>query len=214
MLTDGKQIAAARQLLSWSQADLATRSGVSKPSIIRIEKDLMSVKDDLRKSIEKEFSNENLEFVDGGVRVNKKIVQIIEGNDCYQKILDDAYNVLSKTGGEFLKSGANEKRSSEIVVNKLDLMRKSGITFRSLLKNGDNFMRGPSEEYRWMDDSLYVESDVKFIYSNKVGYLMSWFNTYRIILIEDDKIAEENKRIFNFIWNKSTKPSQITKVSN
>jgi len=156
----------------------------------------------------------NLEFVNGGARINKKIVHIIEGDDCYQKVLDDAYSILSKTKGEFLKSSANEKRSSDAVISKLNLMRESGIEFRSLLKNGDNFMRGPAEEYRWLDDDLYVESDVKIIYANKVGYLMSWLNTYRIVLIEDEKIAEENKRIFNFIWKQSTKPSFIEKATN
>lgn len=212
MLTSGKQIAAARQLLGWSQADLADRSGVSKPSIIRIEKDLMSVKYDVRQSIEKPFLDNNLEFIEGGARLSKKIVHIIEGDDCYQRILDDAFRDLSKTDGEFLKSGANEKRSNTVVIDKLNFMRESGIKFRSLLKKGDTFMRGPIEEYRWLDDSLYVESDVKFIYSNKVGYLMSWFETYRVILIEDEKIAEENKRIFNYIWNLSEKPHQKSEI--
>jgi len=207
MLTSGKQIAAARQLLDWSQAELANRAGVSKPSIIRIEKDLMSVKDDIRQAVIESFSQQKVEFIDGGTRINEKIVEIIEGEDCYLKLLDDAMLTLlsMETPGEFIKSGANEKRSSEGVIRTLNDMRIKGISFRSLLKNNDTFMRGPEEEYRWMPDELYTDSDVKVIYGDKVAYLVSWFNTYRVIIIKDKKIAEEHTRLFNYIWKISNK---------
>ena len=71
-------------------------------------------------------------------------------------------------------------------------------------------MRGHVEEYRWLDDGVYVDSDVKVIYGNRVAYLMSWFSTYKIIVIEDSRIAEENKRLFNYIWKKSESPSTNT----
>ena len=208
MHTDGKQIAAARQLFGWSQADLADRAGVSKPSIIRMEKDLNSVKYDVQSHVQRAMELSKIEFIDSGIRINEKIVSIIEGNDCYLKLLDEAFIALAPTKGEFLKSGANERRSSKAVINKLNEMRDAGITFRSLLKNKDTYMNGPHEEYRWMDDDLYVDSDVKVIFSNKVAYLMSWLSTYRIIVIEDEKIAEENKRTFNYIW----KNSELVKV--
>ena len=207
MLTDGKQIAAARQLLGWSQIDLAKRSGTSKPSITKIEKDLYSVKDDIRQGVLQAFEAEKIEFIEGGTRVNQKIVTIIEGDDCYLKLLDDAYLALINTQDELLKSGVNEERSGDLVNEKVRSMRNAGIKSRSLIEEGNNFILGPLEEYRWMKSEIYTDSDVKLIYADKVAYLMSWFNTYRVIIIQDKKIAEENTRLFNYIWSISTKPS-------
>ena len=212
MLTNGKQIAAARQLLEWSQADLAEKAGVSKPSIIRMEKDLFSVKDDSRRSVEQAFDDHNIEFIDGGARINQKIVTIIEGDDCYLRLLDDAYNTLSSSHGEFLRSGANERKSSSVILEKQQAMRNLNIPMRSLIKNGDTFVRGNLDEYRWVDDQLYVESDVKVIYGNKVAYFVKWNDSFRAIVIDDAHIAEENRRIFNYIWSISKKPSHSESI--
>jgi predicted transcriptional regulator len=208
MLTDGKQIAAARQLLGWSQADLAGKAGVSKPSIIRMEKDLYSVKDDSRRAVEIIFSKDDMEFIDGGVRVNQKIIEIIEGDDCYIRLLEDAYRTVLNTNHEILKSGVDEKRSSDVVTKQVKFMRDMGVKSRSLIEDGNEYILGPLEEYRWMDKALYTDSDVKLIYADKVAYLMSWSSNYRVIIIQDDKIAEENRRLFNFIWGISIQPTQ------
>jgi predicted transcriptional regulator len=212
MLTDGKQIAAARQLLGWSQTDLATRAGVSKPSIVRLEADLYSVKHDIQTSVVNALANDNIEFIDGGTRVNKQIVQIIEGENCYLKLLDNVYETFLQNGEiEVLKSGVDERRSSQEVTDKVKKMRKDGVSSRSLIKHGQDFLLGPIDEYRWMNDDIYTESDVKLIYADKVAYLMSWYTTYRVLIIQDEKVAEENRRLFNFIWKISDKPTGIIK---
>ena len=210
MLTDGKQIAAARQLLGWSQADLADKAGVSKPSIIRMEKDLYSVKDDMRRSVEIVFSQDDVEFIDGGVRQINKVVNVYEGDDCYIRLMDDAFIELADTNGEILFSASDERRSPEIIINKFNAMRALGITMRSLIKSGDTYVMGELDEYRWMDDDLFVDGDVKVIFSDKVAYLMSWRGIPRVVIIQDKNIAKENKRFFEYVWNKSNKPQHTT----
>jgi transcriptional regulator with XRE-family HTH domain len=208
MLTDGKQIAAARQLLGWSQADLANRSGISKPTIIRMEKDLNSVKYDVQTHVKNAFSSENIDFIDGGARIHQKIIHIIEGEDCYIKLLDDAFLSLKDTKQEILKSGVDERRSSSAVTQKVKSMRELGIKSRSLIEEGNDYILGPLDEYRWMDKQLYNDSDVKLIYADKVAYFMSWFDNLRVIIIQDEKISDESRRLFNFIWNLSKQPSK------
>lgn len=210
MLTDGKQIAAARQLLGWSQADLAERAGVSKPSIIRIEKELRTVKDDIRSSITQAFSENNIEFIEGGARINQKIIEIYEGETCYVRLMDDAYLDLVSSKGEILFSGADETRSPQLIINKFNVMREEGIKMRSLIKDGDTFLMGNLDEYRWMDDDLFVASDVKAIFGNKTAYLMTWGNTPRVVIVKDKNIAEENRRLFEYVWKTSSKPPKST----
>lgn len=210
MLTDGKQIAAARQLLGWSQADLAEKAGVSKPSIIRMEKDLYSVKDDSRKSVEQAFDNHNVEFIDGGTRINQKIVTIIEGDDCYLKLLNDVEKELKGTDQYMFLSGADETRSSNEVTQKTKEMLKKGILMRFLIRENDTHIMGNIQQYRWMEEQLFIDSDVKVIYANKTAYLVYRANKPQIIIIDDINIAEENKRMFLFIWKMSKIPSHTT----
>ena len=79
MLSNGRQIAAARQLLDWSQDDLAKKSGVSKPTIIRMEKDLYSVKDDLRNKVIAAVNDNGLEFTPLGVQATTNKITKFEG---------------------------------------------------------------------------------------------------------------------------------------
>ena len=210
MLTDGKQIAAARQLLGWSQADLAEKAGVSKPSIIRMEKDLYSVKDDMRRSVEMAFIQDDVEFIDSGTRINKKIVTIIEGDDCYLKLLDDVEKALIGTDKYMFLSGADETRSSNEVTQRTREMLKKGILMRFLIRENDTHIMGNIQQYRWMEEQLFIDSDVKVVYANKTAYLVYRADKPQIILIEDTNIAEENKRMFSFIWKMSKVPSHTT----
>ena len=101
MLTDGRQIAAARQLLGWSQADLAERSGVSKPSVIRIEKDLMSVKFDVQNQIQKAIEQNNIEFLDNrGLRENAQTLKRYQGQAGFREFYDDLYETARDIGGD------------------------------------------------------------------------------------------------------------------
>lgn len=210
MLTEGRQIAAARQLLGWSQADLAEASGASKPSIVRLEKDLYSVRDDIRQSVKEILEKDDIEFIEGGARQIPKFIDIYEGDDCYIRLMDDAYIDLSKNKGEILFSASDERRSPQIVIDKFNAMRKAGIKMRSLIKDQDTHIMGQLEEYRWMDARLFVDGDVKAIFLDKVAYLMSWKGIPRVVVIRDKTIAEENKRIFNFVWSVSKKPTHTT----
>lgn len=210
MLTEGKQIAAARQLLDWSQSDLAAKAEVSKPSVIRMEKDLHSVKDDLRNRVIDALAQENIEFIEGGTRINKKIVHIIEGEDCYLKLMDIATSSALQNNTEILLSGADDKRCDDLVIEKTQHIIALGVPVRFLIEDGNTHIYGSLDQYRWMSKSLYIDSDVKLIYGNSIAYLVSYKSTPRVIIIEDNNIAEEARRTFEYIWDHSQEPSHTT----
>ena len=89
-------------------------------------------------------------------------------------------------------------------------MRTQGITMRSLIEHGNTHVMGNLDEYRWMPEGLFVDGDVKAIFADRVGYLVSWANIPKVIVIQDPTIAKEAKRTFNYVWERSNGPDQST----
>ena len=200
------QIRMAKAALDWSFEVLATKTGLSVQGLMNLANGKSKPQKSTHEKLVSVFEENGIELIEGGARFKQDIVQVYEGEDCYLRVLDDAAYTL-KAGEEFLASGCDERRSSDQVVEKLRAMRKSGIKMRSLIRNQDTYIMGGIEEYRWMPDVLFAEGDVKVIFGNTVAYLVSWLNTPRVIKIKDKNIAEENLRIFNYIWDNSTPPS-------
>ncbi len=205
-----EQIRAARAWLNIGQQDVAAGIGVSSQTISDIENERTNPKASILADLQNFFEMKGIEFLeDGGVRKSKNFVKVYEGTDCYLRLLDDAHEVLAK-GGEFLKSAADERRSSKLVIEKLNAMRQDGIAMRGLMRNGDTHLMGPLEEYRWMGDELFTDGDVKVIYGDRVGYLITWLEVPKTIIIQDKTIAEEAKRYFEYVWQRSQQPTETT----
>jgi DNA-binding XRE family transcriptional regulator len=210
MTINPDQIRAARALLKWSQNDLAIRSGVSLPTIANIEVEKQQASTTTQDKLAAAFDEAGIELIEGGVRKRQDIVHILEGDDCYLRMLDEAYLALATTKGEILFSASNERRTPTDVLEKFRLMRRGGVHFRSLIQDQDTYLMGPINEYRWMIESLFVNSDVKAIYGDCVAYLMTWKDRKRVIILKDTRIADEQRRLFNYIWDQSIQPTHST----
>ncbi len=209
MLTEGKQIAAARQLLGWSQADLAQRSGVSKPSIIRIEKDLNSVKYDVQSHIKKAMEQNNIEFIDqNGVRENAQTLKKYSGQAGFREFYDDLYETARDIGGDIcLFNGV-----SDLVLNWLgeDFLRKhvermlpikNQYRYRVIVEETDNSFLGSHYcEYKWFPNELFNEKTI-FIYGDKVSFLTFSQNNIEILVLNQKELAESQKLFFNLAWD-------------
>lgn len=204
------QIRGARGILNWSQQDLAQRTSISATSIGSIENGQTTPRESTLATIRKILENNGIEFVENGVRQVQKTLQVYEGDDCYIKVLDLAYLTLSKTKGEIMFSGADEKRSPPAIVEKLRAMRRSNIKMRSLIREGDDFIMGKPSEYRWMNESLFIDTDVKVVFSNFVVYFASWQEVKKAIVIQDENIAGENRRMFDYIWDHADGPKKTS----
>ena len=192
MLTDGKQIAAARQLLGWSQADLATRSGVSKPSIIRIEKDLMSVKYDLRKSIEKTVNDNGIEFTPRGVQEKNIEITKLSGTDGFKKFMWDVYQDSSENGCDICLFNARPEYWTKWLgeewynehANRMSAITDKNVTFRGIAREDDtNFIANSFGEYRWFPKELFNEKSF-YAYGDKLGFLNFEKDTLDIFVID------------------------------
>lgn len=75
-----KQIKAARALLAWSQVDLAERSGVSYPTIARLETNDGPVggRKETAKAIRDTLEAQGIQFLDAGDTANGVGVVLVE----------------------------------------------------------------------------------------------------------------------------------------
>ena len=205
------QIRAAREALTWSQGQLAKKAGSTQPYISDLEKG--RIENPSAKTIEKieaAFKTEGLYFQPDGIQWRKTNSYTLEGPDCYLQLLEDIQEVLADGKEEWLLSASDDSRCSTEVIEKTNIIRANGVKMRSLIKSGDTFMLGPEEEYRWMPENLFSAGDVKTIYADRVAYLVTWTKIPRIIVIQDKIIAQENRRMFDFVWDLSKKPTKST----
>lgn len=205
------QIRAARNFLGIDQQTLADAVSVSKMNISDIENEKGKPRAKTLNSIEIYFQTCGLRLTEsGGIEPNHNYVTVYEGNDCYMDFINSAQEILAKTKGEILFSGSDERRSPPEIVEKFNELRAQNITMRSLIEPGNTYIMGNLEEYRWMPEGLFVDGDVKAIFSDRVGYLVSWENIPKVIVIQDSTIAKEARRTFNYIWDRSETPSTST----
>jgi transcriptional regulator with XRE-family HTH domain len=208
MLTDGKQIAAARQLLGWSQADLADKAGVSKPSIIRMEKDLYSVKDDMRRAVEITFDSHNMEFTPRGVQEKMhKIIQY-DGQQGFRDFMWDVYNTCSDLGGDIRLFNARPEYwykwlGAEWYQGHSERMQTIAdkTTFHAISREGDDlFIANSFGEYRWFPKELFSEKAF-YAYGNKLGFLNFEKETLNIVVIEHVDFANAFRVLFEIAWD-------------
>lgn len=209
MLTNGKQIAAARQLLDWSQADLAENAGVSKPSVIRIEKDLHSVKDDIRKMIEQTFDQSGIEFTHRGVQERSYAIKHYNGPEGFKDFMWDVYNTSHEMGGDIRLYNARpaywykwlgEDWYKEHSARMEQLGNK--INFHAISQeNDDLFIAGNFGEYRWFPKDLFLDKSF-YSYGNKLGFLNFEKESLNIFVVEQEDFAKAFRILFDIAWDK------------
>jgi len=208
MLSNGKQIAAARQLLDWSQEDLAKNSGVSKPTIIRMEKDLFSVKDDLRNKVITAVNDNGIEFTPMGVQaVSHKITQF-EGKAGFREFMWDVYNTAAEHGGdirlynarpEYWHKWLGKEWYNDHAARMFDI--KDKITFHAISnENNPLFIANGFGEYRWFPSELFNDKAF-YAYGNKLGFLNFGLSTLNIVVIEHKDFADAFRTLFEIAWD-------------
>lgn len=202
------QLRAIRAGIDWSQGQLAKKAGLTQPTISGLEKgELTNPGTKAVKAIVAACEAEGFHFIDSGIMKKETNTYTIEGDDCYLRLLKSAQDQLAQ-GDYFLKSGADERRSGPEVIEQLQAMRDKGILMQSLIRPGDTHVMGQLDEYRWLDEQIYVRGDVKVIFGDCVAYLVTWTDPAKIIVVNDKIITAEARRTFEYIWRQSEQPQE------
>lgn len=213
-----EQIKAARAMLDWSQGYLADQcESVSVATIKLIEAGKIKSTDKTLGIIQKTLEKNGLEFLpQSGVRLKDDVIEIIEREteheNIYLRLLDDVYYTLKDSGGEVLISYADNSKSPQDVIDKQLMIRNAGIRTRFLVRAGDTHLIYPLDEYRYLPEGHFVNSP-SLVYGKKHAVMIKGEGESlysRIIVINNDAIAEIQKSQFEYFWQMGAKPEATT----
>lgn len=206
-----EQIKAARGLLDWNQEVLAEHSGISKAAINNLERRVVTPRIETLNALQRAFEGAGVEFVDGpGVRLRGGLLKVhtFEGQDAIHRLWNDTFDTLGK-GDERLISGVKESEftsaaDEERFNTTMQKYMKRNIRGRILSLHGDTNFADPSSEYRWVSKEEFSQVPT-FVYANKYAIVI-WKPVQRVLLIENEAIAESFRKHFNVLWKNAKIP--------
>ena len=198
MITSEK-LRAARSWVGWTREDLAKISDVSVPTISNIELDKQATPSGkTSERLIKAFRREGIIFTDNGIEKKDSDIRIIEGDKWFLELLEDVYYTLMDKGGELLVDMADDTKSPPDVIDMYRRIRKSGISMRQTVEEGNTYLIGPVKEYRWIPHNRY-KNWVTLIYGDKVA--VSIDDETKCLLFKDKDFAKAEQNKFDLIWD-------------
>ena len=114
-------------------------------------------------------------------------------------VLKDAMNVLNP-GDEILFHCADDKRSSSEVAAFMNKMRDAGIKMRSTICEGNTFILGSMDEYRWIDKDYFKSQQVQAIYADRFIAHAQEAGEDKFIYMRSKGYADNKKDEFEHFW--------------
>lgn len=224
MLTSA-QIRSARAMLDWDMATLAAKSRLNRGTIHNLEKGLSIARGDTLAALMETFEKEGLEFIgDRGIARKHENYRIIEGSDCYLRLLDEIYHELrKKPDTEVLSICTDDSVSPAEVVSAIKRWHEAGIKCRFLSHENATRFDFPLDEYRLIS-SKFFKNSVTVVYGDKVATLRVSVPeedeknkseakskkpkpvSMSVLVIIDQDQADMLRGLFELIWEKASTP--------
>jgi len=164
-----EDIRAARAFLGWTQQKLASKIDCNTATINNLEKGTHIATKNIVKKLAKVFSQEGIKFnPKGGFLIEENLIQMYEGDECYLKLQDDILNLVGEND-EVLYLGVEDKKSSEEIIKKHQKLYKKGIYPKYMINKNDNFIQGPLEDYKQIDNLFFVPMDLTVLFKGRVA---------------------------------------------
>jgi transcriptional regulator with XRE-family HTH domain len=203
-----RQIRAARALIELKQEDLANAANVSLATIQRIE----SGEDGNARTqakIRQALQSLGVRFTDNGVTWDEFPVLFTQGathEEAYLQLINDAHDHLKgRKNPELLIMYADDKVSPPSVNDKYRAMRRDGIKMRQFIKEGNEYIIGPLNEYRYIPARFFANR-VTLIYGDRIANEMA--DVHRGIIRVDALNADIQRNTFNMLWDILEKPQK------
>lgn len=199
------QIRAARGLLGWSQRDLADRTGLSQRTITNIETEKNIPNSETLATIERMIQQAGIDITNNGVRLRRKPVQMIQGEDISARLLDDMLKHVCEFGvRDIAMSGINQEllrgEARERIIDYGRKIRLFGARERFLVPETmpQSVMVTTVDCYRGMPWEYFSDKVQTFIYGHNVAILM--LSTMDLHIIRHPQVAEAYRKKFEFMW--------------
>ncbi|MBQ4471997.1 MAG: helix-turn-helix transcriptional regulator [Alphaproteobacteria bacterium] len=199
------QLRAARSLLNWSQAELSKKSGYSLATINNIERGQYQSHPSTLDNIVQTFEEAGIQFLDGpGVRIDTSNFRIkyYEGIDA-PRFLFKKIDAALESGGELLISGVDERVLAKNYAAELKTLQKklrADVSVRILTnKSLSGGLIFPNMTKKVVPDRVPLTPCIMYK-DRMVITLME--NPIHIAIIYNEHLAEKQRALFEYIWNK------------
>jgi len=199
-------------MLDVSQGHVAEYLGIAANTLSKIESGQSDVSGTRLTDIQRFYEREGVEFTENdGVKRNLNPIFFIETDtheETYLKILEDVSEQLKgHKNPELLIMYSDDKVSSKKVNDKYRQMRNEGIKMRQLIEEGNTYMMGPLEEYRYIKKGFFINR-VTLVYGDRIANETS--NVLRASIRVDPINAEIQRNTFNMLWSILEQPVEST----
>jgi transcriptional regulator with XRE-family HTH domain len=193
-----RQIRAARALLGLDAAELADRAGLTRATITNIENSVVQPRKATLDRLVETLAGGGAEFIgERGVALIENH-RLLEGADCYLRLLDEIYHSLrTKPGSEVLSLCTDDKVSPPEVRQAIQRWHDAGIKCRFLSHEKATRFDFPLQEYRLIP-SHYFTNSVMVVFDDKVAALRGL--NAAVMVITDRDQADMLRGLFEMIW--------------
>ncbi len=204
-----KQIKAARGLLEWSQADLATASSLHVNAINNVERRNGHPRSDTIAQIQSAFEQEGIRFKGlTGVELIQESLEIRKyiGSDFMRVLGHDVLSVLTNADHELIAVLPDEKyfvqdiHDEKINDKYYAIQKKIGFKQRSILTKPDAISYMESKDVRYLSDEILGTQTFQ-VYGDKF-VLINWENK-ELVFIQSATVAKSFRNQFEFFWQQA-----------
>jgi transcriptional regulator with XRE-family HTH domain len=199
-----RQIRAARALLGLDAAELADRAGLTRATVTNIENSVVQPRKATLDRLVETLAGGGVEFIgERGVALIENY-RLLEGPDCYLRLLDEIYHSLrKKPGSEVLSICTDDNVSPPEVRQAIQRWHDAGIKCRFLSHEKATRFDFPLQEYRLIPSHFFTNS-VMVVFDDKVAALRGL--NAAVMVITDRNYADMLRGLFEMIWAQSPAP--------
>lgn len=205
-----EKVKGARAILGWTREELAKQASLSVPGITGVETG-SSPNARTQDKIERAIGEYGVYFTRIGIeKDDSPIVTFADENPerCYLKLLEDVTRVLKHAKKpELLIAYADDRVSPPAVVEAYRTIRKNGAAMRQLVEEGNSYLMGPVEEYRYIPSTHFINR-VTLIYASNVATLTAGEST--VSIMRDPVNAARERNSFDLLWAGLDAPAEST----
>jgi transcriptional regulator with XRE-family HTH domain len=216
----GRQIRAARGLLGWDAIDLATKAGLTRETVSKIENETVQAREDTLGRILHTFNNNGIDFIDNeGVRLKPTGITTYDGLDAFQSFYDFMYEHLNQFGGDVCLSIYDEtilaklRKNPEIHRERMrELTKRGNVTFRAVVTKSE-FSTHDYLKLRRLPNQYPVSTG--FYAFGECLALMSFVNPASpyVIVINSGPMTQAYREGFNIAWENAEEPPTKATIS-
>jgi DNA-binding XRE family transcriptional regulator len=204
---DKSLIKAGRAMLDWSQEDLARAAGVAKSTVADIEAGSRDITEKTGGRILTAFERAGVEIRDGRIGWMSESLKVLEGDDCYLRLLDDVIEATQDIDKpELLIFYGDDAVSPPLVIEKYRAIRAQGVRMRQLVQAGNHYLMGEPHEYRWVPEAEFTNS-VLCVYADKVAFIVRG-EKKRAVISRSQTFSDAMQKNFMSLWARLDAPER------